>query len=48
MKKAHVCLLPTWMDTFAYSVLEAQACGTPVISTSLRALTEINNENVDG
>lgn len=46
MKKAHVCLLPTWMDTFAYSVLEAQACGTPVISTSLRALTEINNENV--
>lgn len=46
MKKAHVCLLPTWMDTFAYSVLEAQACGTPVISTSLRALTEINNGNV--
>lgn len=46
MKKAHVCLLPTWMDTFAYSVLEAQACGTPVISTSLRALTEINSENV--
>ena len=46
MKKAHVCLLPTWMDTFAYSVLEAQACGTPVISTSLRALTEINDESV--
>ena len=32
MKKAHVCLLPTWMDTFAYSVLEAQACGAPVIA----------------
>lgn len=46
MKQAHVCLLPTWMDTFAYSVLEAQACGTPVISTSLRALTEINNNEV--
>lgn len=46
MRQAHVCLLPTWMDTFAYSVLEAQACGTPVISTSLRALTEINNESV--
>lgn len=46
MKQAHVCLLPTWMDTFAYSVLESQACGTPVISTSLRALTEINNEEV--
>lgn len=46
MKQSHVCLLPTWMDTFGYSVLEAQACGTPVISTSLRALTEINNEEV--
>ena len=43
LKKAHVALLPTWMDTFAYSVLECQACGTPVISTSLRALTEINS-----
>lgn len=40
IKKAHVALLPTWMDTFAYFVLECQACGTPVISTSLRALTE--------
>lgn len=46
IKKAHVALLPTWMDTFAYSVLECQACGTPVISTSLRALTEINGEEV--
>lgn len=46
LKKAHVALLPTWMDTFAYSVLECQACGTPVISTSLRALTEINDDNV--
>ncbi len=46
MRQAHVCLLPTWMDTYAYSVLESQACGTPVISTSLRALSEINNETV--
>ena len=46
LKKAHVALLPTWMDTFAYSVLECQSCGTPVISTSLRALTEINEDNV--
>ena len=34
------------MDTFAYSVLECQACGTPVISTSLRALTELNDSSV--
>ena len=46
LKKAHVALLPTWMDTFAYSVLECQACGTPVISTSLRALTEVNSGGV--
>lgn len=46
LKRAHVALLPTWMDTFAYSVLESQACGTPVISTSLRALTEINDSSV--
>lgn len=42
----HVCLLPTWMDTYAYSVLESQACGTPLITTSLRALTDINCEKV--
>lgn len=46
IKSAHVALLPTWMDTFAYSVLECQACGTPVISTSLRALTELNDFSV--
>lgn len=46
IKSSHIALLPTWMDTFGYSILECQACGTPVISTSLRALTEINNESV--
>lgn len=46
IKQAHVALLPTWMDTFAYSVLECQACGTPLISTSLRALTELNDSTV--
>jgi len=46
IKQSHVALLPTWMDTFAYSVLECQASGTPVISTSLRALTEINDDSV--
>lgn len=46
IKKSHIALLPTWMDTYGYSVLECQACGTPVITTSLRALTETNNENL--
>ena len=43
MKNAHVGLLPTYADTYGYSVLEFQAAGCPVISTNIRALPEINN-----
>ncbi|MFW2788163.1 glycosyltransferase, partial [Acinetobacter baumannii] len=42
----HIGLLPTWADTFGYSVLEFQACGCPVISTDVRALSEINNNDI--
>ncbi|MCW3786647.1 glycosyltransferase [Plebeiibacterium sediminum] len=45
IKKAHVAFLPTWMDTYGYSTLECQACGTPVVTTNLRALSEINNDS---
>ena len=45
MKTSHVGLLPTWHDTYGYSVLEFQASGCPVISTDIRALPEINNIN---
>ena len=44
-KKHHVGLLPTWADTYGYSVLEMQATGCPVITTNVRALTEINNND---
>lgn len=44
MKSHHVGLLPTWADTYGYSVLEMQACGCPVITTDVRALSEINKE----
>lgn len=40
----HVSLLPTYNDTFGYAVLEAQSCGCPVITTAVRSLPEINNE----
>lgn len=40
---SHVGLLPTYADTYGYSVLEAQAAGCPVITTNVRALTEIND-----
>lgn len=39
-----VGILPTWADTFGYSVLEMQAAGCPVITTNVRALDELNNE----
>jgi glycosyltransferase involved in cell wall biosynthesis len=41
-----VGLLPTYADTYGYSVLEAQAAGCPVITTNVRALPEINNHRI--
>ena len=46
MKKSHIGLLPTYADTYGYSVLEFQAAGCPVITTNVRALPEINNNNL--
>lgn len=46
LKGVHVGLLPTWGDSYGYSVLESQAAGCPVITTNLRALPEINNEEI--
>jgi len=43
IKDSHVGLLPTWRDTYGYSVLEFQSMGCPVISSNIRALPEINN-----
>lgn len=42
-RKTHIGLLPTYADTYGYSVLESQSYGCPVISTNIRALPEINN-----
>ena len=46
LKNSHVALLPTYADTYGYSVLEAQACGCAVVSTDIRALPEINSNEV--
>lgn len=43
-KKAHVGLLPTSSETYGYSVLEMQAGETPVVTTNIMALPEINNQ----
>ncbi len=45
-RDSHVALLPTYDDTFGYSVLEAQAAACPVITTDVCALSEINNDSV--
>src|SRR5690606_11164496 len=37
---------PTYADSYGFSVLEAQSCGLPVISTDVRALPEINNTDL--
>ncbi len=46
MKNADVGFLPTRGDTYGYSVLEMQACGLPCVTTNLRALPEINNDEI--
>jgi len=46
LKNSHVGLLPTWGETYGYSVLESQATACPVITTNLRALPEINNNKI--
>jgi len=44
MRNVHVGLLPTYADTYGFSVLEFQANGMPVITTNIRALPEMNDE----
>jgi glycosyltransferase involved in cell wall biosynthesis len=45
MKQCHVGLLPTYADTYGFSVLELQAAGCPVITTNIRALPEVNDDS---
>lgn len=42
----HLSLLPTYMDTYGYSVLESQSVGCPVVTTALRSMPEINGPDV--
>lgn len=43
LKSSHIGLLPTWFDTYGFSVLEMQSTGCPVITTNTNALPEINS-----
>lgn len=44
--RSHLCILPTYAETYGYVVLEAQACGCPVISTNIPPLNEINDNSM--
>ena len=46
LKKSHVAILPSIAETFGYFILEAQANGCPVITTDIRAMPEINNNEL--
>ena len=43
--RSHVALLPTYDDTYGFSVLEAQAAGCPAITTDACALPEFNDDS---
>jgi glycosyltransferase involved in cell wall biosynthesis len=45
-KRSHVGLLPTYNDTYGFSVLEAQGAGCPVITTDGAALPEFNDDSI--
>ena len=42
-RSSHIGLMPSWDDSYGYSVIEAQAAGCPVITTDICALSEINS-----
>ena len=43
-RTSDVSLLPSYHDSYGYSVLESQACGCPAITTDVAALPEINSD----
>ncbi len=48
MEEADFLLFPTLHDTFGYVVLEALACGTPVIASATNALPELVEDARNG
>lgn len=44
-REKHIALLPSYGDTYGYVCLEFQAAGMPVVTSDIRALPEINNND---
>lgn len=45
-RKAHIGLLPSYVEGYGYTVLEAQACGCSTITTDINAFPNINPSEV--
>lgn len=45
-RRAHIGLLPSYIETYGCTVLEAQACGCPTITTDIKAFPDINPDEV--
>lgn len=43
---ADIALLPSYEETYGYTILEAQAAGCSVVTTNGCAMTEINNDDI--
>lgn len=46
--RSHFCLLPTFSDTFGFSMIEAMAEHTPVIATDVAAVPEVVDDGFNG
>lgn len=48
MQKAHVFVAPTHADPFNNTILEAMACGVPIISSDIRSIPEFVKHEQNG
>lgn len=48
LARASLCVMPSIWENFPYAVLEAMACGLPVVATRAGGLPELVEENVTG